>query len=136
MRSSKLGGPTMVPLDTSRLERLFARITIGLLWHKWATYLPSTHRVESAILSPNGEAFFDGLFALDAEDRDSKSLGYGSIEYEGACAKGKEAFSIWRYRIYGGLQMTGDIDAPDVISNGIGCLAASNEFFERHPFKA
>ncbi|MCV9999442.1 hypothetical protein OE766_14445 [Pararhizobium sp. YC-54] len=72
---------------------------------------------------------------MDAADRASDNIGNSSIEYVGARPHGEQAFSIWRYRNYGGLQMTGDIDAPDVISNGIGCIAASNEFFQRHPFK-
>lgn len=136
MRTPDLGKPRVLPLDASRVERLFARITVGLLWHNWGTYLPPTHRVESALLSPSGEAFFDRLFALDAADRASDNIGNGSIEYVGARSHGEDAFSIWRYRVYGGLQMTGDIDVPDLISNGIGCIAASNEFFERQPFKA
>lgn len=136
MRTSELGKPRVVPLDTRRLQRLFERITVGLVWHHWAAYLPATHRVEAALLSPQGEAFCDSLFAMAAKDRASANLGNGTIDYTGARSHGEDTFSIWRYRVYGGLQMTGDIDAPDVISNGIGCIVASTGFFERHLFKA
>ncbi|MDR6820936.1 hypothetical protein J2X76_006136 [Neorhizobium sp. 2083] len=136
MRISEVGKPTVVPLDTSRLERLFERITVGLVWHHWECYLPATHRVEAALLSPHGEAFFDSLFAMPPKERAFANLGNGTIEYAGARSHGEETFSIWRYRVYGGLQMTGDIDAPNVTSHGIGCMTASNGFFERNPFKS
>jgi len=127
------GRATVIPLDTNRVQRLFERVTVGLLWHTWGVYLPSTHAVQSALLTPTGDAFFDRLFEMNAANRVSVNLGSGTFEYAGAQGTDDSALSIWRYRVYGGLQMTGDRSHPDVVIQHVGCVTARREMLNQHP---
>ncbi|MBD9544521.1 HNH endonuclease [Ensifer sp. ENS04] len=96
LQISITGKPMLIPLETDRIQRLFERVTVGLLWHSWRIYLPTAYSVQSALLSPTGEEFFNRLFSLHAQGRVSVNLGDGTVEYTGAQSPADPAFSIWR----------------------------------------
>lgn len=124
--------PMMLPLDVTAVQRLFEKITRGLAWHHWGIYLPGDYDVQCALLSSTGEQLFENLFAMNASRRETADLGNGTFRYVAAQGTPDLHFSVWRYEIYGGLQMTGDRRWPEHNTGLIGCISAHREFLAKH----
>jgi len=100
----------LLPFDSEPLERLFAYIVKGLIFHHWDVRLSEQHDVRIVLLSVAYEAVIDRmLFGMKARRRVADDLGHGTFIYEGM--QGDE-MTAWRFAIYGGLALGGDPAAP------------------------
>jgi hypothetical protein len=131
---SEQSGQPVLPFEFHHIEALFEKITIGLLWHSWRIYLPEKHQVRCAILSSEGVVFFNHLLQFNAKSRISRDVGNGTFYYHGALGEGSQPISVWKYTIYGGLEVTGDPERPYEVSSSIGCITGSEDMFKSHPF--
>ncbi|MBU1174326.1 MAG: HNH endonuclease [Alphaproteobacteria bacterium] len=124
---SQAGIPTMLPIEIQRVTRLFEMITRALLWHHWNVRLPDQYAIECALLSSVGELLYEKLFEMNSNNFVDISLGNGTFSYCGAQGAGDPNFSIWRYEIYGGLQLTGDPDFPEEVARYVGAISGTHE---------
>ncbi len=113
-----------LPFDGVKLERFFAFAVRGLYWHHWATILPADSLVHPMCLTRAGERVIDGLLKSNAAARALANLGNGTVEYEGAQGLDRPDVSVWKFRIYGGLVLSGDPSAPGEETSSIGVLTA------------
>ena len=97
--------PTMaLPFEGQILSELFVLITRGMVAHSFGAQIPQNYSVSAGILTDRGEEITRSLLAMEAKERAVATLADGLIEYEGAQAFDDPALTIWRYRLYGGLQ--------------------------------
>ena len=114
---------TLLPVDSDRLDGLFALIARGLLWHHYGAYLSASDVVRVTTLTRAGECFFDEeFFRPHASHCLTVSLGGGTVCYEGIqtidCPQG----SVWRLRMLGGLQFAGDAAVPHEVGSAVGII--------------
>ena len=106
-------GGQSLPVDHLRLERLFAFITRGLLWHHWNVILDPGNSVIASIFADSGTPFFERmLYRWNTPNRVSGNLGEGTFCYEGAQATDCKEMSVWRFAMYGGIVFGGDPRVP------------------------
>ena len=122
-RLEDVGGlmvPTMaVPFDIGKLERLCGLIARGLALFHFGAVIPADCHVHAGAVTPDGErALTDTLLSLHG-NRVIKSIGDSAFEYEGLQSIAGPHLTVWRFKIYGGIQLTGDPQAPDVLANTV-----------------
>ncbi len=106
-------GGTTIPIDHARLEKLFAMIAQGLLWHHWQVLLGPGYSAIAGVFSGAGEVSFGQMFhAWNTPNRVNRNLGEGTFCYEGAQATDSPQSSIWRFSMYGGVSFGGDPRVP------------------------
>lgn len=132
MEVSNTGAPTVLPIDTSQVQRLFTMITRALLWYHWDVRLPDQYAIECTLLGPHGEYLYQELFKMNSSHFVDESLGNGTFSYYGAQGVGDPNFSIWRFEIYGGLQLTGDRRYPDEIARYVGAISGTRELLREN----
>jgi hypothetical protein len=102
-------GGTALPIDHVRLERLFAFIAKGLVWHHWKTLLEPGYSAIASLFDDAGVAFFDQIFEQwKTPNRATGNIGEGTFCYEGAQATDCPQMTVWRISMYGGIQFGGD----------------------------
>jgi hypothetical protein len=117
---AKSGGTT-IPFDHVRLDKLFAMIARGLVWHHWQTFLGPGYSAIAATFSDSGAAFFEEMLAKwNTPNRVGGNLGENTFGYEGAQATDCPQMTVWRFSMYGGVTFMGD---PKVL--GPGSLAVA-----------
>ena len=99
-----------VPFEPEKLEGLFRCIVRGLLFHHWGVRLTDQHSLDVMLIASGSLSFFDRLMQMSAKGRVSSNLGNGTFLYEGIQGTDNDAISVWRFSIYGGLKMAGDLD--------------------------
>ena len=97
-----------IHIEADRLAAWLSYLTLGLMWHHWEiiaagrvtteTFLP-----QDGLRSPLEQA----LTAKAARRVPAVFIGGGVLDYEGALAFGDQIYAIWRFTIYGGLQLAG-----------------------------
>jgi hypothetical protein len=113
---------TTLSFDTDKITKLSRFIARGLLSHHWGVTLtlePPSYAF-AMWLSTAGEGLFDRWFGLPVAAHVNATVGL--LSYEGAQARVRRDVSIWRFKFYGGLALTGDPKAPDAIANRIGVI--------------
>jgi hypothetical protein len=111
-----------LPVDTGRINDLFALIVRGLVWFHWETLLTEDHFVEVLSLTDTGENVFDEqLFKLNAANHVERNLGDGTVCYEGKQGVDQPEITVWRISMYGGLKF-GDGQSPAETSSRIGAM--------------
>ena len=105
---------TAIPIDHTRLEKLFALIARGLLWHHWRMLLGPNYSAIAGVFSVPGESFLNQAFKEwnTSPKRVSRNLGEGTFRYDGAQATDSPQTTIWRLSIYGGILFGGDPAGP------------------------
>jgi hypothetical protein len=125
-----------IPFDGSILEQLFHFITRALAFHHWDVQIDAHHDARVVTLTQTGQEAFALFLNMGAKRRVEATLGKGTFSYQGMQGDVPE-LTVWRFSIYGGLTLAGDVVAPgdvvassDVVS-GIGAITASREFLSR-----
>jgi hypothetical protein len=109
---AKSGGVSL-PLDHTRLDKLFALIARGLAWHAWKVRLGQQHSAIASIFHDSGAAFFDQMInRWNTPHRVFKDLGEGTFVYQGAQATDCAEMTVWRFWMYGGTVFGGDPRLP------------------------
>jgi hypothetical protein len=131
-RPSGLLSPSMVlPINFESIPALFKFIVKGLANYYWGIYLNDDVLIEVMALTPAGERFYEErFFRLNCKARVKETLGKNTFWYEGVQGVGCPEITAWRFSIYNGLQLTGDPDAPDVISSIIGAHSGPKYIYE------
>ena len=121
-----------IPIDPEKVGELSALIAKGLLWHHWQVLLaPDAFGVRAEMLSAAGEQFYNEALVMNSGARVGETLGNGTFSYEGAQSAETPELSVWRFSAFGGLTLSGDLDAPGEISTLIGAMTASNALLAR-----
>lgn len=108
-----------LPVDSAKLQSLFALIVKGLIWFHWKTLLGQGHFIEVMALTEVGERFFEErVFGLNASARVDVKLGDGTVRYEGVQGVDVAEITAWRIFFYGGLRF-GDPQSPGEVSSTI-----------------
>lgn len=110
---------SVVPVESDSLEQLFAMIARGLTWDEWKTLLPPDITVETAILTSQVEALYSELFSVPGTNRCERRLAGNTFSYQGVQQKALPLITAWRFHVYGGLELTGDPEAPDEVVSQI-----------------
>lgn len=97
-----------IPIDADKLVNLFRLIPRGLAAYHWKHQIPSRYHVGAGLLTRAGEEIIAPLLAGNARQRVIRSLGDGLVEYEGAQALDDASLTIWRFSLYGGINLAGD----------------------------
>lgn len=116
LRARLLQGYTgdKIPLESGRIEGLFALIAKGLLWHHWQAILRHDDQAAATVIHDAGLAFLDQhLFNMNPRDRVQADLGEGTFAYEGLQSTDCPHLTIWQFSMYGGLRFGGDARASD-----------------------
>lgn len=109
-----------LPVDSERLNQLFAFIAKGLLWHHWQTRLSDADSVSVTMLA--GERLFDEHFLrVPVAGSVAEDLGNGTVQYEGVQGVDCPRVSVWRLRVFGGVRL-GDSDISDGESSVVGLV--------------
>jgi hypothetical protein len=121
-------GHLVVPLDTSRLLRLFEFIAHGLILYHWGTPLPPACRAKAMMLTPEGQVLFDQLVTASG-DRVADDLGEGTFTYRGLRDGASPENTVWQFKVLGGLKFSDAGGQP----TRIDVLTGSPEFLARIP---
>lgn len=105
-RGLERSGGTSIPLEHKPLEELFAMIAKALAWQRFGIRLESGYSAIASLFTNEGEAFFEQM--LSSGNRVVGDLGAGTFTYEGAQSKEDPQLTMWRFRIYGGVDFGGD----------------------------
>jgi SEC-C motif len=116
-RGYERSGGTSIPFEHKPMEELFAMIAKALAWQHWGIRLENGYSAIASLFTNDGEAFFEQMLSTGGSHA-SGDLGEGTFTYEGAQAKDDPRLTMWRFRIYGGVDFGGD---PNV--NGPSSLA-------------
>ncbi len=99
---------SIVVLDTKQLEDWISYLTVGLIWHHWRAIVAGEIDIEPMLLTSEGEKFYAPMFDLKAARRvPVTSIGGDALIYEGIADNSHPLGSLWRFAIYGGLQLGG-----------------------------
>lgn len=103
-----------LPLRPHQLERLFAFVTKGLLWHHWGTVLEEDDGIAVTMVQTPGVAkIAETLSKLGMKDRVVNNLGDGTFSYQGVQTIHSPHLTFWWYAIHGGMQFADSFQDPD-----------------------
>jgi hypothetical protein len=103
----KRSGGTSIPFEHKPMEELFAMIAKALAFRRFDIRLENGYSAIASLFTNEGEAFFQQMLA-SGTTHVSGDLGAGTFTYEGAQAKDDPKLTMWRFRIYGGVDFGGD----------------------------
>jgi hypothetical protein len=116
-RGYERSGGTAIPFEHKSLEELFAMIARALTFQYFGVRLGSGYSSIASLFTNEGEAFVEQVLS-SGRAHVSGDLGEGTFTLEGAQAPQYPELTVWRFRIYGGVDFGGD---PNV--NGPSSLA-------------
>jgi hypothetical protein len=113
----------VVPIDSDRIEELFDLIGRGLLWHHFGALLGVRDVVTVTLLNGGGERFFEEQFFAPCRGKVlTCNLGEDTVIYQGLQASDCPQGSVWRIRLYGGLQLASSAGGVDSVASTIGVI--------------
>jgi hypothetical protein len=112
-------GGTSIPLNHEPLEKLFAMIAKALAWRHFGVRLGEGHSAIASLFTNEGETWVNRMLASE-KNRVSGNLGEGTFTFEGVQSEKYPGLTMWRFRIYGGVDFGGD---PNV--HGAASLAVA-----------
>jgi hypothetical protein len=122
----KSGGKT-VPLDSARLNQLFAMIARGLAWYHWKVRLGTAYSANASAFNDAGEPFFDNILSqLKTPNRVKGDLGEKTFVYEGAQSPDSPELTIWKFKMYGPILLGGDPNIPGSVSLTVAVTGRSD----------
>lgn len=117
---------TVIPIDFRRLEMLLIYIVRGLCWEHLCVQLMNDDFVKVLALTKVGEKYFDDhFFKAKVKNRIEKTLGNGTIYYEGVQDIDNPKVTAWRIKWYGGIQFAGDNNYPNMRTSIFGAVTAN-----------
>ena len=108
-----------IPFDHQRMVALFQEIVRGLAWHHWAVILADGYQVEAGALSREGEAIFSTLIEARCHREVHVDLGDGAFVYDGYQGVDYPELTVWRFTVFGGIELAGDPAAPGATTTTI-----------------
>ncbi|WP_277057778.1 hypothetical protein [Trichlorobacter lovleyi] len=127
---------TALPIHPDAIEELFGLILKGLSWYHWNVYFADEHQIQVYSLTSFGEDFFENrFFKLNAASRVEVNLGNGTVHYEGIQAQDCAQITVWRFKLYGGLMLAGDPNAPQEQSTQIAAISGPRRCFDDREIK-
>lgn len=111
-----------LPIDPAKICALFSHIARALVWHHWGEYLLPDHDSEALLLTRFGSQFFTRLFTMNAANRVLQDLGNRTVSYNGVQAVDTPQLTLWRLQLYGGISLSGDPAAPELVTTEIGAI--------------
>ncbi len=110
------GGATL-PIDYTRLNRLFTMIATGLVWSNWKVLLGPGFSATAGTFHDSGWDFFRQMIAKwNTPKHVVENLGNGTFSYEGFEATDVPQMTIWRFSLYGPVVLVGDPKMPGPVS--------------------
>jgi hypothetical protein len=116
-------GGTSIPIDHKPMEELFAMIARALAWQHWGVRLGEGHSAIASLFTNEGESFFEGMLN-GGKAHVTGDLGEGTFTYEGTQGADPE-LTMWRFRIYGGVDFGGDPNVYGTASLAIAVTGRS-----------
>ena len=105
---------TSIPIDFTKIEKLMRYIVRGLCWKHMHVQLLKEDILEVMAVTRFGNDFFrNRLFNLNVACRVEKNLGNGTVSYEGIQGTDDPKRTVWRIKLYGGIQFSDDEDSID-----------------------
>lgn len=96
-------------VDSTQIEAWITLVTMGLIFHHWRSIIAGQADVTSMLLNAEVERLYAPVFSLKAARRvPITSIGGGALIYEGVMDTTNSFASVWRFAIYGGIQLSGD----------------------------
>ena len=131
-RASDLFSPSMVlPINFESISALFKYIVKGLANYHWGVFLNDDVLIDVMALTPASEKFYEErFFRLNCKARIIETLAENTFWYEGVQGVVCPQITAWRFSIYNGLQLTGDLEAPDEICSVIGAHSGPKYIYE------
>jgi hypothetical protein len=118
-----------LPIREGAIEELFRYVVRGLAWYHWKTYMPPDSKIEAIALTAHGAMLFDKhLFSLRSSNHVLVNIGSGTVIYEGMQAVDAPQISVWRFRMYGGMLLSGEdgLSSTEIgVLSGAACNLAS-----------
>jgi len=105
---ARSGGKT-IPFEHAPLDGLFAMVAQVLAWQHFGVRLEDGYSAIAGTFRDDGQAFVDQLISRGNIVTDD--LGEGTFSYEGAQSKEDPHHTVWKFRIYGGV----DFGVADVL---------------------
>jgi hypothetical protein len=105
-----------VPIDGDKLEKLFAYIAKGLMWHHWRISLGPDCFAEAHLPTLSQQRQFVNLLQMRAATRVHMNLGNGTFTYAGAQGGDNPQISMWEFEVYGGVEISGGLRPHQAIS--------------------
>jgi hypothetical protein len=119
-----------VPIDYERINALVALIIRGLFNYEYGFPLRPHWDVEVTNFLPMAEAALMPKFlnALGpAPGKVERSVGDGTVKYTAWRSRWCKYWSVWRLTMFGGLQVGGDEDIPDMAFDHWSAITIRNE---------
>ena len=126
-----LGASLCFPLETEKIERLFNFITRALCYHHFQKLVPDDLQIRVLLLSEFGDNFFNEIFSKIPSNAEHHALGDGTFEYRCISSVPPKDISVWQFKIYGGVYLGGDPNAPNDISTTVGAFVGNPDFLEQ-----
>ncbi len=118
-------GGASIPFEHKAMEELFAMIAKALAFQRFGIRLENGYSAIASLFTNEGEAFF-GQMLSSGSTHVTGDLGEGTFTYEGAQAKDDPQLTMWRFRIYGGVDFGGDPNVYGASSLAIAVTGRSD----------
>lgn len=123
-----------IPIDSSRVCELFGMIARALVLQEWGAYFGAEDGATATFLTKRGEVYFEKLLNSASADRTThKEVGDGTFRYWGAHVEGSPSKSIWKFQLFGGAQLAGDLAHPMEIASSVGVITGRRKVVEPPP---
>src|SRR5262249_2658123 len=115
-----------LPIDSDQLEQPFVFIAKGLLYWHWEISLGTADSAITALITDAAGAVFDWLFfVMKPRGRFDIVLGDETFSYHGLQGEPPQ-LSLWKFTVYGGVQLAGDPNAPGHTSSHVYAVTGPN----------
>lgn len=119
---------TSIPIDFDKIEMLIDYIVRGLCWENMHVQLLKKDMLKvKAATKAEDEFFRNNIFNLKVKYRVEKNLGDGTVSYEGIQDIDDPKLTVWRIKLYGGIQLGGDENDKDARTSIFVVYTADSE---------
>jgi hypothetical protein len=101
-----------LPFDSEKLTDLLTYIARGLALSEFGVVIPADYNVSAAMMPDEVSEQLESLFAKNGR-RCKATLGDGVFDYAGLQSVEEPYLTVWKFRIMGGIQTSGDRHRPD-----------------------
>lgn len=96
-----------IHIDAGRVETWLKYLTLGLMFHHWGLLVARSANIETFLPKSSTADPLAKLFTARAVRHVATSIGGGALTYEGALGASHAIHAVWRFSIYGGLELAG-----------------------------
>ena len=95
-------------IGADTLLKWLSLVALGMVWHHWRRIVVDKVDVEPHVLSRQAEQSLAYAFGLKVTHRVRECVGDGALTYEGVMNAEEPNCSLWRFSIYGGIEIGGE----------------------------